>query len=100
MDARKRAFAVAGVPRAGTSGENRRGALSSVGACFPIDNRTKAGKAEHGPASTPYCLERPDPCFTHALRLSGTLPPLSASFVMTCFCSQTFIAAEPSSAPV
>jgi hypothetical protein len=25
--------------------------------------------------------------FTHALRLSGTLPPLSASFVMTCFCS-------------
>src|SRR5262249_17628428 len=36
----------------------------------------------------------------HALRLSGTLPPLSASFVMTCFCSQTFIAAEPSSAPV
>src|SRR5262249_10974686 len=42
----------------------------------------------------------PGPRFPHALRLSGTLPPLSASFVMTCFCSQTFIAAEPSRAPV
>jgi hypothetical protein len=36
----------------------------------------------------------------YAFKLSGTLPPLSASFVMTCLCSQTFIAAEPLSAPV
>ena len=36
----------------------------------------------------------------YALRLSGTLPPLSASFVITCLCSQTFISAEPSRAPV
>ena len=28
--------------------------------------------------------------FTYVLRLSGTLPPVSASFVMTCLCSQTF----------
>jgi len=34
------------------------------------------------------------------LRLSGTTPPLSASFVMTCLCSQTFISAEPSSVPL
>lgn len=33
-------------------------------------------------------------------RLSGTTPPDSISFVMTCLCSQTFISAEPSSAPV
>jgi hypothetical protein len=37
---------------------------------------------------------------TYVLRLSGTLPPLSASFIITCscsqtfFCSQTFISAE------
>src|SRR5262249_56845612 len=36
----------------------------------------------------------------YAFRLSGTLPPLSASFVMTCFCNHTFIVAEPSRAPV
>ena len=36
----------------------------------------------------------------YALRLSGTLPPLSASLVITCLCSHTFISAEPSSAPV
>jgi Alcohol dehydrogenase GroES-like domain len=41
----------------------------------------------------------PQAALDYALRLSGTLPPLSASFVMTCFCSHTFIAAEPSSAP-
>ena len=34
------------------------------------------------------------------LRLSGTLPPLSASLVMTCSCSQTFMSAEPSSLPL
>jgi hypothetical protein len=34
------------------------------------------------------------------LRLSGTLPPPSATFAMTCLCSQTFMAAEPSNAPV
>ena len=33
------------------------------------------------------------------LRLSGTLPPPSASLVITCRCNQMFIAAEPSSAP-
>jgi hemoglobin-like flavoprotein len=33
-------------------------------------------------------------------RLSGTLPPLSASLVITCLCSQMFISAEPSSAPL
>ncbi len=31
---------------------------------------------------------------------AGTLPPFSASFVITCLCSQMFICAEPSSAPV
>jgi hypothetical protein len=36
----------------------------------------------------------------YALRCSGTLPPVSASLVMTCRCSHTFISAEPSSAPV
>jgi hypothetical protein len=36
----------------------------------------------------------------YVLRLSGTLPPLSASLVMTSLCSQTFIFAEPSSLPV
>ena len=36
----------------------------------------------------------------YVLRLSGTLPPVSASFVMTCLCSHTFISAEPSRAPV
>src|SRR5262245_4753287 len=38
--------------------------------------------------------------FAYVLRLSGTLPPVSASFVMTCLCNQTFISAEPSRAPV
>jgi hypothetical protein len=37
---------------------------------------------------------------SYVLRLSGTLPPLSASLVMTSLCSQTFIFAEPSSLPV
>src|SRR5262249_9229263 len=37
---------------------------------------------------------------SYAFRLSGTLPPLSASFVMTCLCSQRFISAEPLRAPV
>jgi hypothetical protein len=36
----------------------------------------------------------------YALRLSGTLPPLSASLIITCLCSQTFISGEPSRAPV
>ena len=40
------------------------------------------------------------PRLPYALRLSGTLPPLSASFTITCLCSQTFISAEPSRAPV
>jgi hypothetical protein len=35
----------------------------------------------------------------YALRFSGTLPPLSATLIMTCLCSQVFISAEPSSAP-
>jgi hypothetical protein len=34
------------------------------------------------------------------LRLSGTMPPLSASLVMTCLCSQIFISAEPSRLPL
>ena len=33
-------------------------------------------------------------------RLSGTTPPLSITLVMTCLCSQMFISAEPSRAPV
>jgi hypothetical protein len=33
-------------------------------------------------------------------RLSGTTPPDSISFAMTCLCSQTFISAEPSRGPV
>ena len=37
---------------------------------------------------------------TQCFRLSGTLPPLAASFSITCLCSQMFISAEPSSAPV
>ena len=37
-----------------------------------------------------------DPYF----RLSGTVPPVSISFAITCLCSQMFISAEPSSAPV
>ncbi len=37
--------------------------------------------------------------FTH-FKSSGTLPPFSASFVITCLCSQTFIAAESSVLPV
>ncbi len=36
----------------------------------------------------------------YVLRVSGTLPPLSASLVITCLCSQMFISAEPFSAPV
>ena len=36
----------------------------------------------------------------YALRCSGTLPPVSASLIITCRCSQIFISAEPSSAPV
>src|SRR5262249_1337268 len=36
-------------------------------------------------------------CF---FKLSGTLPPPSASLVITCSCSQMFISAEPLSAPV
>jgi hypothetical protein len=34
------------------------------------------------------------------LRLLGTTPPLSASFVITCWCSQMFISAEPLSSPL
>ena len=43
-------------------------------------------------------VERPHD--TQVLRLSGTRPPLSASCRITCLCSQMFIAAEPSRAPV
>ncbi len=35
-----------------------------------------------------------------SFRLAGTLPPPSASLAMTCLCSQIFISAEPSSAPL
>ena len=35
-----------------------------------------------------------------AFKLSGTLPPLSASLIMTCLCSQTFILAESFISPV
>jgi hypothetical protein len=34
------------------------------------------------------------------LILSGTTPPLSASFCMTCSCSQMFISADPVSSPL
>src|SRR5205085_8209841 len=34
------------------------------------------------------------------LRSSGTVPPEAISFAITCLCSQIFISAEPSSAPV
>ena len=33
-------------------------------------------------------------------RPAGRAPPPSASFAMTCLCSQTFMSAEPSRAPV
>src|SRR3954447_18742835 len=33
-------------------------------------------------------------------KLSGTTPPVCISFDITCLCSQRFISAEPSSAPV
>ena len=57
-------------------------------------------------SASPLCTRpghetrRKQPAAPYALRFSGTLPPLSASLVMTCRCSQTFISAEPSSAPV
>ena len=37
---------------------------------------------------------------TQCLRLSGTLPPLCASLVITCLCSQIFMAAESLASPV
>ena len=58
--------------------------------------------AHSGVADAPRAarvLSVPSPRLSYALRLSGTLPPLSASLVMTCRCSQRFISAEPSRAP-
>ena len=43
-------------------------------------------------SATRYRLQ----CFSS----SGTLPPFSASFAITCLCSQTFIVAESSVLPV
>jgi hypothetical protein len=40
--------------------------------------------------------DHPDQC----LSSSGTLPPFSASFCMTCLCSQMFIEAESEVSPV
>jgi hypothetical protein len=36
----------------------------------------------------------------YSLSSSGTLPPFSASFIMTCLCSQMFIDAESFISPV
>jgi hypothetical protein len=36
----------------------------------------------------------------HFFKLSGTVPPVAASLVITCSCNQMFISAEPLSAPV
>ena len=59
-------------------------------------------EARSAPRSYPTALTRRDAPIAgrYALRCSGTLPPVSASLVMTCRCSHTFISAEPSSAPV
>jgi hypothetical protein len=51
----------------------------------------RAPRYKIGSASEPTRATR----FSYVLRLSGTLPPVSASFVMTCLCSHTFISAEP-----
>jgi len=40
------------------------------------------------------------PCFYYDLSSSGTLPPFSASFCMTCLCSQMFIDAESFMSPL
>jgi hypothetical protein len=68
---------------------------------YPVSSRTTLqdrnawGAPEHARRYTSKADRRP-----YALSFSGTLPPLSASLVMTWRCSQTFISDEPSSAPV
>ena len=69
-----------------------------VGRSAPrCDDGRAAGVADAPRAAR--VLSVPSPRLSYALRLSGTLPPLSASLVMTCRCSQRFISAEPSRAP-
>jgi hypothetical protein len=78
-----------------------------------VEVRTAAGEAlaisipggearviQHFQERMPYGLDLHPQRRPYALRCSGTLPPLSASFTMTCRCSQMFISAEPSSTPV
>jgi hypothetical protein len=81
--------------------------LSAYGGEADISNRCARGNAASGQFGDivtiwhmPLLLQSWGAPPTHVLRLSGTLPPLSASLVMTCFCSQTFIVAEPSRGPV
>ena len=69
-----------------------------VGRSAPgCDDRRTVGLADAPRAAR--VLSAPSSRLSYALRLSGTLPPLSASLVMTCRCSQRFISAEPSRAP-
>src|SRR4029450_14067360 len=56
---------------------------------------TQKFRPAHGVVPSSEAGRRP-----YALRCSGTLPPLSASFTMTWRGSQRFISAEPSSTPV
>jgi hypothetical protein len=46
-----------------------------------------------------YLYQRPEIC-SYFRNSSGTLPPFSASFCMTCLCSQMFIDAESFLSPV
>ena len=53
------------------------------------------------PNNTHWCaLDSTATFHCYALRSSGTLPPFSASFCMTCLCSQMFIDAESFISPV
>ena len=104
-------FGFASLHSAGTRERGRTGIPHSPktrGAFWP--KRTHVAKSQHSHGSrggrrvrhaphTGGCTSKADRR-PYALRFSGTLPPLSASLIMTCWCSQTFISAEPSSAPV
>ena len=59
--------------------------------------KTKAARAGRAARSMSEAQVRAGEAY---FRSSGTVPPDAIIFAITCLCSQMFISAEPSSAPV
>jgi hypothetical protein len=63
--------------------------------------RKTATQKQSGPRQAGRLIHSPEAvCAGSYFRSSGTVPPDAISFSITFLCSQMFISAEPSSAPV